>query len=463
LDRHGPRIWLNQILASAYTIAACRRHVDDLQHGAARGIEFNETMARMAIAFFQLFKHYKGEWAGQPITLEPWQQFIVGSLFGWRQADGRRRFRTAYISVARKNGKTLMAAGIGLFLLLADAEPGPEVYTAATKRDQARIAHGDAVQLAKRAPPTIKKRVQLLKDNIFTRGQAGRFMPLGRDSNTLDGLNVHGVIADELHAWKDRDLWDILETATGARRQPLMVAITTAGDNRASFCYQLDDYSQKVNEGLIADDSFFGVIYRLEPEDDYEDPAVWIKANPNLDVSKKRDDIARKLKRVQEMPAGLNSFLKREMNRWVNVATRWITADAWRAAGPEAPPVISPGRPAFAGLDLSSTIDVSALVYVFPPAEEIDFRQGYASLSGPMKELQRLIALGQLNHNNNPVLAWMAANVVATSDPAGNIKPDKGKSIERIDGIVALIMALDRASRYMEQQSVYETRGLRTV
>src|SRR5512139_1249755 len=282
-----------RVVACHWVQAACQRHVDDLKHGAERGLHFDREAAEHVLKFFTILKHSKGEWAGRPLVLEPWQQFLIWTLFGWKRADGTRRFRTAYIEVARKNGKSTIGAGVGLYLLAADGEPGAEIYSAATKRDQARITHLEAVRMVK-ASPMLRKRIRTFRDNLNIEGTASKFEPLGADADTLDGLNIHGAIIDEIHAHKTREVWDKLDTGTGARRQPLMFGITTAGYDRQSLCWTLNEYSKKVLDGVIEDDTFFALIYTLDDGDDWQDETTWIKANPNLKVSKKNDDLRRK-------------------------------------------------------------------------------------------------------------------------------------------------------------------------
>lgn len=548
-------------VACKWVRLACERHRRDLENGTEYGLCFDETTAKTAIAFFRLLKHSKGEWAGRPLVLEPWEQFVVWSLFGWKREDGTRRFRTSYLEVARKNGKTTLAAGVGLYLMLADGEPGAEVYSVATKRDQARISHSEATRMAK-SSPQLRRMVTIFKDNIHILDTASKFEPLGADSDTMDGLNVHGAIVDEVHAHKTRDTWDVIETATGARRQPLMFAITTAGYDRQSLCFQQHEYTEKVLEGVIQDDSWFGAIYALDQvkdangnlvDEDWNDESLWVKANPNLGVSKKRDDMQRKAARAREMPAALNAFLRLELDIWTQAETKWINLEHWRQCGQAVDAEGLRGRTCYAGLDLSSNVDISALVLVFPPQTDEDayqiisrfwipeeamverarrdrvpypawvrqgfikatpgsvidydfiqaeidelaqayditeiafdrwgatkiqtdlmekggedwlvqFGQGYVSMSPPMKELERLILEHKLAHGNNPVLSWMSSNLVVRQDPAGNLKPDKEHSTEKIDGMVALIMALDRALRHEEpKKSVYESRGLETA
>jgi phage terminase large subunit-like protein len=539
-------------VACKWVQLACKRHARDLDLGAERGLTFDHQTARQAIAFFSLLKHSKGEWAGRFLHLEPWQQFIVATLFGWKREDGTRRFRTAYDEVARKNGKTTMGAGLGLYLLLADGEPGAEIYSAATKRDQARISHSEATRMAK-SSPAIRREVRIVRDNIHIVDTASKFEPLGADADTMDGLNVHGAVVDEIHAHKTRDVWDVLETATGSRRQPLMFAITTSGYDRESLCFEQHEYTQKVLEGVIEDDSWFGIIYTLDEDDEWDDESVWIKANPNLGVSKKWDDMRRLAARAKEMPSQLNTFLRKHLDLWTQAETKWVSLEHWIECGQAVDAEGLRGRTCYAGLDLSSNIDVSALVYVFPPAADgdryqilprfwipeeamversrrdrvpydvwvrqgyieatpgnvidyawilhqidedaqaydireiafdswgatkiqtelmerggedwlVQFGQGYVSMSPPMKELERLIMEHALAHGNNPVLTWMANNLVVRTDPAGNLKPDKEKSTEKIDGMVALVMGLDRALRHEPpKRSVYEDRGLERV
>lgn len=538
-------------IACKWVKLACERHLRDLETGHERGLWFDEDEAKMTIAFFGLLKHSKGEWAGQYIKLEPWQQFHFSSLFGWKREDGTRRFRTSYLEVARKNGKSTMAAGTGHKLLVADNEPGAEVYTAATKLDQARIIHSEAIRMVQQSGD-LSKELRVFKNNINSPTTFSKYEPLASDSKTLDGLNVHGALIDELHAHPNGELWDILETATGSRRQPLMYAITTAGDNPQSVCFQFHDYTEKILSGVVEDDAFFGSIYTLDTEqpsgqtENWENEEAWIKANPNLGVSKKLDNLQDKAAKAKEMPARLNTFLQKELNIWVQQAIKWINMDYWNACNYPLPNLIN--RPCYAGLDLSSNIDITALVLAFPPVQSnepywilpffwipeerimersrrdrvhydvwvrqeyitatpgnvvdydfitatmanladiydirevafdrwgafqlsqtlinkgflmVPFGQGYASMSAPSKELEKLIMSKSLGHGDNPVLKWMADNVTVSQDPAGNVKPDKSKSREKIDGIVALVMALDRAIRNIETKpSVYEERGV---
>lgn len=336
-DLYAKMVDAGDILACRWVQMACKRHLDDRKYGKERGLKFDEGAADVALNFFGFLKHSKGEWSGEAFQLEAWQQFIAGNLFGWMRGDGLRRFRTAYIEVARKNGKSSFAAGSGLKMFCADGEPGAEVYSCATKRDQAIIVHSEATRMV-RSSPSLKRRVGIFKNNLHILETASKYEPLGADADSLDGLNVHGAIIDELHAHKKRDLWDVIETATGSRRQPLMVAITTAGFDQSGICFELRDYVTQILKGNIHDDTFFGIIYTLDlkkewPElkddDDWTDESLWIKSNPNLGISVKLDDIRRLAEKAKATPAAQNNFLTKRLNVWTQQSTRWISLETW--------------------------------------------------------------------------------------------------------------------------------------
>jgi len=547
---YAEKVVSGKIIAGKLVRLACERHLDDLKSGKMQGLYFDEDAADHAIAFFGFLKHSKGEWAGCYFELEPWQQFIVGCLFGWKRADGTRRFRTAYLQVARKNGKSTLIAGIGLYLFIADGEPGAEVYTAATKRDQARITHSEATRMVKKSP-ALRKRVGIFKDNLHIEDTASKFEPLGADADTMDGLNVHGAIIDELHAHKTRAVWDVLETATGSRRQPLQIAITTAGFDQNGICYEQFDYCKKILKRTIKDDTYFAYIATIDKKDDWTDPKVWIKANPNLGVSVKEDDLQRKCDKAKEMPSAQNNFLCKHLNIWTQQAERWIDLTLWDENAGLITEERLLGRTCYGGLDLSSVSDITAWVMVFPddddsekidllcrffcpearlydsknkykdqyqswakqgflkttPGDAIDysfvkkqvlddaekfnlvdlnidrlfqahqiamelqeeglevlgFTLGFISFSVPMKLFEKTLLKRKLNHGGNPVLRWMADNVAVKRDPMDNLKPDKASSQGKIDGIVAVVMGIDRLSRHQDETSVYEGRGIITL
>jgi phage terminase large subunit-like protein len=350
-----------QQVACKWVRLACERHRRDLENGTERGLRFDETTAKTAIAFFRLLKHSKGEWAGRPLALEPWEQFAGWSLFGWKREDGTRRFRTSYLEVARKNGKTTLAAGVGLYLMLADGEPGAEVYSVATKRDQARISHSEATRMAK-SSPQLRRMVTIFKDNIHIVDTASKFEPLGADSDTMDGLNVHGAIVDEVHAHKTRDTWDVIETATGSRRQPLMFAITTSGYDRQSL---LSSTSTQKVLGRLQDDSWFGIdtldhcrmeqnlnrdndersVDQSEPEPGRVEKWTTCGARPRAQRCRQRST-----------PLRLELDIWTQANKWINLALAPVrqTVDAEGLRG----------RTCYAGLDLSSS-GISAWCWSF--------------------------------------------------------------------------------------------------
>lgn len=526
-----------------------------------RGLWWNPQAAARPVEFIEGFcRHYKGEWAGKRVELAEWQRQATRILFGWQLADGSRRFRVAYIEVPRKNGKTTWAAGLGLYLLVADGEAGGEVYSTATKKDQARLVHADATHMVK-ASPTLRRFVKVLRANLNCAKLGSKFEPLGADSSTLDGLNPSANIVDELHAHKDRTLWDVMDTAMGARRQPLTLAITTAGlTDPEAIGFQQHAHAVAVLEGALEDDGFFAFVAAAAETDDWRLPATWAKANPNLGVSLRPEYLAAQAKKAEEQPSFLPSFLRLHLNVWVAAARRWLPMDKWNADAAEpiewhrARELELLGARCFGGLDLSTTRDLSALVLLFPlggqpgeaehyatvvrcycpeaaierrsrrdrvpydawaklgwltptPGEVVDYdfiraelvelarryklvecafdpwnatqlttqlaeqdglrmiqvRQGYQSLSAPSKELEKLVVGGRLRHAGHPVLRWAAANVTLRTDPNGNIAPDKAKSTGRIDPIVALIMALSRATANVAPGSVYSHRGLRVL
>jgi len=531
-----------QITAGRLVKLACERHLRDLETGKEHGLHFDSEQAERVIAFFPLLKHSKGEWAGQSFILEPWEAFIIGSLFGWKRADGTRRFRTAYVSVARKNGKSTLTAGIGNYMAFFDDEQGAEVYCAAMKREQAKIVWSEAARMVKRTP-ALNRRIKSFVGNLHVEAAAQKFEPLGADADNMDGLNVHCAIIDELHAHKTRNVLDVLTTATGARRQPLVFIITTAGFDRNSVCWEQHDYSVKVLEGIIPDDTFFCFVAGIDEGDDWRDEAVWPKANPNLGVSVKAEDLRTKCQRAIEVPGQQNAFRRLHLNEWTEQADRWLDMATWDENGHPFDPMLLKGHECYAGLDLSSTADLTALELWFPDEQKalcyfwvpeegirqraerdrvpydvwtrqgyieategnvvdydiirvrtnelkelynikelaidrwnstqlqiqlagdgfavVPFGQGFASMTAPTKEMERLILERGLNHGGNPVLRWMASNVAVVQDAAGNLKIDKAKSTEKVDGMVALAMAIGRAM--VRSGSIYEEREIRII
>ena len=520
------------------------------------GCWFDTEAANRVVTFFERFlKLSKGQWAGKPFVLQEWQkQDLLMPLFGWKKRNGFRRFRNGYIEIPKKNGKSALCSGIALYLLVADGEPGAEVYSAAADRDQASIVYGESERMVK-ASPSLSKRLTVVpsRKTIYFQKTNSVYRALSADVPTKEGLNIHGLIFDELHAQPDRKLFDTLRYGGAARQQPLMVSITTAGFDRNSICWEQHEYARKILKGLVDDESFFALIYAANedpnegPVDDWTQEATWFKANPSLGITIDVDSFASECKEAQEKPTLQNTFKRYRLNIWTSSDVRWMPMDKWDASAGLVDPAALMGRECYGGLDLSTTLDITACVFLFPedgayktlplfwipeenmaervkrdrvpydvwarqglikatPGNAIDYafveadilafanahnvkeiaydpwnsseiiqrltdaglvmvpiRQGFASMSGPMKQMEALVYSKALHHGGNPVLRWMIDNVQASVDPAGNIKPDKGKSREKIDGIVAAIMALGRAGMRGNQKSVYEERDIITL
>ena len=347
---------------------ACQRHFRDIAEGAARGLSWHPALANWYIATFRFCHHYKGEFARKPIVLGPWQQFVVGSVYGWLRADGTRRFRVVYEEIPRKNGKSTKLAGVGIIGLTADGEEGAEIYSAATKKDQARIIFHDAVMMRRRSPE-LSALIGEVKNNLHVDDTASKFEPLSSDERTLDGLNPHYILIDELHKHRSRALLDVLDTALGARKQPLLWIITTSGDDDPESVYTSENaYAIQVLEGVVADDNVFVFITTIDKGDRWDDPEAWAKANPNLGVSVQLDDLKRQAQKAAKSPPALKAFKRLRLNVRSSSAGRYVDMEVWRKnSGGRFDPADLKGRQCFGGLDMSSKIDLTAWVLFFPP------------------------------------------------------------------------------------------------
>ncbi|MFV9076879.1 terminase TerL endonuclease subunit [Serratia fonticola] len=386
--RYAERVVAGEIVACELVKLSCQRFLNDLKVGPERGITFSEARAQHILNFYKFVPHVKGALAGQPIELMDWHIFILINIFGFiiplvdentgevvlRNDDsGRpvmvRRFRTAYNEVARKNAKSTLSSGVGLYMTGADGEGGAEVYSAATTREQARIVFEDAKSMIKQARPTLGRLFEFNKLAIFQEQTSSRFGPLSSDANNLDGLNIHCAIVDELHAHKTRDVWDVLETATGARLQSLLFGITTAGFNKEGICYELRDYAIKVLQGAATgqfeDDTFFGIIFTLDKEDDPFDEKVWQKANPGLGICKRWDDLRRLAKKAKEQVSARHNFFTKHMNLWVTAEAAWMDMLKWGECDFIAPQHELKTYPLWVGVDLSNKIDICAAVKIW--------------------------------------------------------------------------------------------------
>ena len=527
--------------------SAVERYLRDKATALDKGFYLDSEAGSKAVNFIQKLKHTKGRWAGQYLDLEPWQIFIVYQIFAWKKADGTRRFRYAYVQVARKNGKTALAAGIALYMLYAEQEPRAEVYSVATVKDQAKLCFNDSVAIVKNT--TLSQRMRVFRDSILYEPRGSYFKPLSSDDGVHDGYSPYCVIVDEYHAHKDNGMMDVMRSGIGARTQPLIFIITTAGFNKNYPCYAYMNNAKNVMAGIVEDDSLFSIIFEMDPEDDWTDPAVWPKANPNLGVSVDYEYIAGEVKDAQNRPEAVRNVKTKNLNMWVDAETTWILDEVWQQCADDITIKDLIGCPCWGGLDLSNNSDITAYVLAFKVGDKVallpkfwipedklqekitkvnvsfaewvqmgyisttpgnvtdydyveqdilqlnqeydvtssaydrwnssqtiihlqdeglelsPFGQGYGSMSAPSKEFEKLALQGKIIHFNNPVLRWMLASTTISTDPAGNIKPDKRKSSQKIDGIVASIMAIGEMMTYMakEEKNPYQNRGLREL
>lgn len=367
---------------------ACDRYLDDLEHAGERGLRFDAVRAERAILFFELFLcHSKGEWAGRPFVPDPWEQFILANLFGWIRADGTRRFREAYIEIPKKNGKSTFCAGIGLEMLVADGEPGAEVYAFATTKDQAKIIHEEAVRMWEKSE-SLQRRVGKFRNNLHVRSSNSKFEPLSSDEGTNDGLNPSCGLGDELHRHPTNALWNLISMSGASRRQPLMIGITTAGTDRVSFCYQQHDYAEKILNRVLENDSFFVYISAMDLDengswrDHWQEPEQWERANPSYGRSVKVDKLEEEARQAKDQPTMLNDFLRFRLNVWTQGSNRALSPEKWRLCTGELLDGETPqqvlerwkrelvGCRCYAGLDAATVDDVASLVLYFPKADD---------------------------------------------------------------------------------------------
>lgn len=512
---------------------------------------YDKAKADRAVLFIENLSHTKGKWEHQPFFLLPWQEQIVRDIFGIVKKDGTRQFKQAYIEIPKKNGKSELAAAIALYMLYADNEPSAEVYGAAADRQQASIVFDVAKRMVEMQNTLLKRsKIKMSSKRLINYDNSGFYQVLSADVVTKHGLNISALVFDELHTQPNRNLYDVLTKGSGdAREQPLYFYITTAGVNRNSICYELHQKAKAIIDGKKIDPTFYPVIYGLELDDDWHKEENWYKANPSLGQTIKLENIREAYQEALSNLAEEKIFRQLRLNTWVSGNTRWMRMEDWdKCAFPVNIEELK-GRTCYAGLDLSSSTDITAFVLVFPPIDEDDkyqivpyfwipedtidlrvrrdhvpydiwkgkgtimstegnvihygfiekfieelgtifnikeiafdrwgavqmtqnlegmgftvvpFGQGYKDMSGPTKRLMELVLGKEIAHNGNEPLRWMIDNVVVKTDPAGNIKMDKEKSEERIDGAVALVMALDRAIRHEESRtdSVYNDRGI---
>ena len=511
---------------------------------------FDEAKAQRAVEFIRCLKHTKGRWRGQAFDLLPWQETIIRDVFGTVKEDGFRQYNTAYVEIPKKNGKSELAAGVALYMTCGDNEWGAEVYGCASDRQQASIVFDVAVDMVEQCP-ALKKRIKPVMSvkRLVYKPTNSFYQVLSAEAYTKHGLNVHAVIFDELHSQPNRELFDVMTKGSGdARTQPLFFLITTAGTDRHSVCFEQHQKAEDILCGRKADPTFYPVIYGAEDDADWTSEEVWYRANPSLghtiDIGKVRNACLS----ARDNPAEENIFRQLRLNQWVKQSTRWMQMEKWDACAFPVDEGELLGRECYGGLDLSSSIDITAFVLVFPPRDDtekyvflpyfwipeenmvrrvrrdhvpydvwekqgflettegdvihygfiesfiedlgkrfhikeiafdrwgavqmvqnleglgftvVPFGQGFKDMSPPTKRLMELVLERNVAHGGHPVLRWMMDNIFVRTDPAGNIKPDKEKSTEKIDGAVAAVMALDRAVRNGGSTgSVYDERGI---
>lgn len=539
---YATRVAGEQEVAGRFERLACQRFLRDLKLAGTEAFPFvlDRALGGRACRFVELLPHIKGEWA-KPVyidgkisyaklQLEDWQVFVEMQLFGWKHRDTNlRRFRRSYEEVARKNAKSTRAAARELYLLAADGEAGAHCYSAATTGEQAREVFDVARHMALREPEFLAKfGVEVGKHDITIPAAASSMKALNSEGSTLDGLNIHGCVVDELHAHKTRTVWDVIDSATGARSQPMVSAITTAGSDRSGICYELRDYTIKVLEDVAPDESWFGIIYTLDEGDIWHDPKVWRKSNPNLGISVKLDDMEAACRKALAQPSAAPNFLTKRLNIWVSSDTTWMDMQAWdRCADNSLQLDDFAGEPCWIGMDLAEKRDFAALVLVFNRGDEWYFfprlylneaaveQSGNAHLQGwgraghvvvtdgnvtdfdviaddlrrfctrfdvkevpfdpamsryfatkliedglplvevrqaplfftqPLIHVENLVLERKLHFDGNPVFTWMISNVEVSVSKFNGLKhPTKGREENKIDGPVALLLALGRA------------------
>ena len=515
---------------------------------------FDERKAQRVVRFIEALRHTKGEFHGQPFHLLPWQEKIIRDVFGTVRDDDptMRQYTTAYIEIPKKNGKSELGAAIALNMLINDDEWKAEVYSCASDRQQAAIVFDVAVDMVRQSP-ALMKRVKIIPSTrrMIYQPTGSIYQVLSSEVATKHGLNVSACIFDELHTQPTRALYDVMTQGSGdARRQPLWFFLTTAGTDRNSICWEVHQKALDILEGRKIDPRFYPVLFGLPDDADWTSEENWYRANPSLDHTITIDKVRDAFRKAQETPADENQFRQLRLNQWVKQSVRWMPMDKWDECGGVVDPYTLEGRACYAGLDLSSTSDLTALVLAFPPTSEdepyrvlpffwlpeetlslrvrrdhvpydqwakrgfiqttegnvvhygfierficelgerynireiahdrwnatmmvqtleddgftmVPFGQGFKDMSPPTKELMRIVLEHKLCHGGHPVLRWNMDNAYVRTDPAGNLKLDKEKSTEKVDGAVALVMALDRAQRNLNGGSVYDERGLLTL
>lgn len=511
----------------------------------------DQDKARKVVNFIErICTHVKGELANKPFLLEDWQKDYLVELFGRVHEDGLRQYRTSFVFLPRKNGKSNLIAAMGLYILFMDNEPGAEIYIAAADRDQANAIFEVQKQMILNSK-YMYDRCKIFRNSIVLNGTNSFVKAISADAKTKHGFNAHAVLYDELHAAPSRELWEVLTTSTGARTQPLVVGISTAGHDKGGLCKELYGYAKQIISGAAKDNTFLPVIYEADIDDDIFDTKTWYKANPNLGISIRPDYFDMMSEKARIMPTDEVAFRQLHLNQWVGASEGWITDHDWMESAGEVNISDLLGQKCYGGLDLAATEDVCSFCLVFPRdngdmkvlvwnfvssaaverrrgktgasydafvtkgdlivtdgnstdynyiykkvtecAEMFDLQstafdrfnssslvqrfmeagldmdpygQGYVSMTPPIREMEIMVKRKQLHHGGHSMLRWMASNIQVKMDEAMNIKFNKSRSGDKIDGMVALAMAVGEwmtCNRQGDGSSVYEDQGLRVL
>lgn len=527
--RYARDVLSGRIPACSLVKKACERQLDDLdRYEDGKRFIYDAEAGDRICWFIEHLTHVKGELAGKEIKLEPWQVFILHTVFSWKTTEGIRRFRRVYIEVPRGNGKSSLSSGVALYCLCGDREPGAEVYSFATTRDQAKIVFGDAKEMA-RQNPKLKRAfdLQVLATSLYVPKTNSYFQAKSAEGSTLDGLNTHLAVIDELHAHKTRAVYDVIETSLGKRRNSLMWVITTAGFDTAGICYEVRSFVKQILNKEAQDESQFGIIYGLDEGDDWTSEEALQKANPNWGVSVRPEIITSLQAKAIARPSAANNFKTKHLDVWCSAASSWMDMPAWNMCRRSIALSDFEGFDCYMGLDLGAKNDLTAKVLVFPVEENgrlnyyvfgtyyapraallksgnsqydgwetlgylkategavtdfnqieadiledcsrfrvksvaydpwqatqlatrlsdndvpmVEYRNTVQNMSDPMKWLEALVQDKRLIHEGDPALTWMMGNVVAKRDFKDNVFPRKEVYENKIDGAVALIMAL---------------------
>lgn len=545
-EQYAEDVRSGKIVACHWVRRAVERYYSDLDQALDKGWVFSRKHAERAINFIEHLRHIKGKWAGEYLKLEPWQCFIVWNIFGWLMAGTMtRRYTEAYVELARKNGKSTLAAGIALYLEFADKEMGAEVYSVATTRDQARICFRYAQDMVRFSD--LKSYAVVTRDAIAYEPLGCTYKPLSSDARNLDGCHSHGVIVDEYHAHRTDEVYDVMQTSMGARQQPLMLIITTAGLDTSVPCFAYRKTMTQVLDGSVDADRNFAIIYTLDDIEEVDNPTTWIKANPCYGISLSEEWLVDQYEKMKREPSKIANIMTKSFNVWMDAPTVWIPDAAWSGIESVVPIEGLAGQKCVGALDLAAVNDYCSLALKFningrhqflwrfyipedkyrnraemqrenanieewvrkgyitvTPGNVTDydyiirdiaelgelyditamaydpwnsssivpklveqgvnmqpFTQTISNYAMPTKEFERIVGLGIVDHYDNPVARWMLSNVVIREDVNGNRRPDKKKSSEKIDGIVAAIMALGQSmSDKVTEQHIYERRGI---